>query len=154
MEQKSLLLPHTCQKAGWWMLAAFATLLGLSFVIKQNIINATNSITTILAFVVICLPTVGLIFVCLSKEKNEDEFINYLRMRTLKWIVVYAFISCAIKATVTYTAPYLFSLQTAGTIAQTCSFFVTNPMVLGLVYIIIFKASVLYYNLKSKSDGQ
>lgn len=154
MEQKSLLLPHTCQKTGWWMLAAFAALLVLSFVIKQNIISTTNGISAILAFVVICLPTVGLIFVCLSKEKNEDEFINHIRMRTLIWIVVYAFISCAVKATVSYAAPYLFSLQTAGTIARVCSFAVTDPMILGLIYIIIFKVSLFYYNFKCKSDGQ
>lgn len=136
------------------MLATFATLLVLGFVIKQNIINAANGITAILAFVVICLPTVGLIFVCLSKEKNEDEFINHLRMRTLKWIVVYAFISCAIKVSVSYASPYLFSLQTAGTIAQICSFLVTNPIILGLIYIILLKASVFYYNFKCKGDGQ
>ena len=86
MNDKSILMPHACQKIGWGLVALSL----ISFIVnvlffRQNIDGAwyfakTTHFTALLAF----------FFICLSKEKVEDEMISAYRLKAAG-ITGYAF---------------------------------------------------------------
>ena len=66
MNKKSYLLPHACQKAGWWMLLA-----SLAFAVIYVLIEAGNFYDTlaeapaILMFLATGLPFLSLMMICI-----------------------------------------------------------------------------------------
>lgn len=88
MKNKSLLMPHRCQIIGWWLFL-FAFLVD---VIKTIFFRDLASMETAgsLARASSILFLVSLFFICLSKEKVEDEMISSLRLRAVG-ITAYVF---------------------------------------------------------------
>lgn len=81
MKNKNILMPHTCQKIGWCLL-----LLALLLLIVKVILSYTvHNIDTIwyLAKTTHLLFLISLFFICLSKEKVEDEMISGLRLKAI-----------------------------------------------------------------------
>lgn len=99
----SLLLPYSYKKVGWYTLAVsmimIPALLAFVFVIwfkrgDADFWNGGKSFwdvyeaNTTLFRLIILLPYIAIILICLSKEKQEDEFIRHIRVRTLIYFVV------------------------------------------------------------------
>lgn len=145
MNNKSYLLPYSCQRYGWFCLAValIATIIFL-FAIESS---------TILQIVIICFAAVGLLLLCFSKEKNEDEYIGHLRTRILTWIVAYALVASTLKTVLSLTLVWVATLTTRGIIAYITSFFFTNPLLLGIIYLLVFKSSLLIANRKCEKNG-
>ena len=145
MNNKSYLLPYSCQRYGWFCLAValIATIIFL-FAIESS---------TILQIVIICFAAVGLLLLCFSKEKNEDEYIGHLRTRILAWIVAYALVASTLKTVLSLTLVWVATLTTRGIIAYITSFFFTNPLLLGIIYLLVFKSSLLIANRKCEKNG-
>lgn len=81
MKNKNILMPHTCQKIGWCLL-----LLALLLLVVKAILSYTvHNIDTIwyLAKTIHLLFLISLFFICLSKEKVEDEMISGLRLKAI-----------------------------------------------------------------------
>ena len=84
MKKKSILLPHTCQKIGWWLLLMIP--LGVWF---SDILYDFFSETQLFAmvegnirfFIMVCylLLIASTCMICLSKEKVEDEMVSQYR---------------------------------------------------------------------------
>ena len=89
MHNKSILMPHSCQRIGWCLLL----LLILEFITKR-ILYSTGGYSIELARTMAHIEHVTLIislfFICLSKEKVEDEMISSLRLRAIGY-TAYAF---------------------------------------------------------------
>ena len=145
MNNKSYLLPYSCQRYGWFCLAValIATIIFL-FAIESS---------TILQIVIICFAAVGLLLLCFSKEKNEDEYIGHLRTRILTCIVAYALVASSLKTVLSLTLVWVATLTTRGIIAYITSFFFTNPLLLGIIYLLVFKSSLLIANRKCEKNG-
>ena len=81
MKNKSILMPHVCQKIGWWLLLLTA----LIVITKVILTYATHSIDVAwyLAKTSHLILIVSLFFITLSKEKVEDEMISGLRLKAL-----------------------------------------------------------------------
>ena len=81
MNNKSILMPHSCQKIGWWLLLLTA----LIVVTKVILTYATHSIDVAwyLAKTSHLILIVSLFFITLSKEKVEDEMISGLRLKAI-----------------------------------------------------------------------
>ncbi|MBO7587897.1 MAG: hypothetical protein J6T18_00535 [Bacteroidaceae bacterium] len=99
----SLLLPCTYKKGGWYILAVsmilIPALLVFVFVIWYKRGDAAfwnggksfwdvYEANTALFRLIILLPYIAIILICLSKEKQEDEFIRHIRVRTLICFVI------------------------------------------------------------------
>ena len=99
----SLLLPYSYKKVGWYTLAVsmiiIPALLAFVFVIwfkrgDAGFWNGGKSFwdvyeaNTPLFRLIILLPYISIILICLSKEKQEDEFIRHIRVRTLICFVI------------------------------------------------------------------
>ena len=81
MNNKSILMPHSCQKIGWWLLLLTA----LIFITNVILTYATHSIDVAwyLAKTSHLILIVSLFFITLSKEKVEDEMISGLRLKAI-----------------------------------------------------------------------
>ena len=149
MNKQSYLLPHSYQLFGWGCLAfALIATLIYFFMIVTSISSGD-----ILGVVAICFATAGLLLLCFSKEKTEDEYIAHLRTRVLTWIVAYAFFASALKTVLSLTLVWLVTVDTRGFVTLITSFLFTNPIALGIVYILAFKTSILVANRKCKENG-
>ena len=81
MNNKSILMPHRCQKVGWWLLLLTA----LIVITKVILTYATHSIDVAwyLAKASHFVLIASLFFITLSKEKVEDEMISGLRLKAI-----------------------------------------------------------------------
>ena len=100
MNSKSILMPHSCQKIGWWLLL----LTVLIVVAKIIVLYATLSIDVVwyLAKSSHLILIASLFFITLSKERVEDEMISGLRLKALGltgyvFFVVFLFLSLALE---------------------------------------------------------
>ena len=137
MKSKSILMPHACQKVGWCLVALSLIL----FIVKvlffgRNIdvawyLAKTTHFTTLLAF----------FFLCLSKEKVEDEMISAYRLKAAG-ITGYAFFIFFILLSIFLELHlYLLFEQAEDTLSTyLCEFFlIVLPLLVFIVYFVTFK---------------
>jgi uncharacterized membrane protein YozB (DUF420 family) len=82
MNNKSILMPHSCQKIGWCLFL----LLILEFISKRILFSTgyySIELARTMAHIEHITLIISLFFICLSKEKVEDEMISSLRLRAL-----------------------------------------------------------------------
>ena len=90
MNKISYLLPHSFQRIGWALLISLPVLLGLmlwTFNGLELIPQSYSQFGTLVLYIVAALSA---LFVGLSEEKQEDEFIQTLRLRSIAntaWII-------------------------------------------------------------------
>lgn len=85
MNKKSILLPHSCQKLGWCLLALSI----LVFIAKVLFVHDID-VAWYFAKAAHIAFTVSLFFICLSRETVEDEMISGFRLKSIG-ITAYAF---------------------------------------------------------------
>jgi hypothetical protein len=90
---KSILLPNDYKKIGWYLFIISMVLI-VSIVILNCTFGHANGCklyenhATLLRLMIL-IPFIGLIFICLSKEKQEDEFIRLIRVRILIYFAIF-----------------------------------------------------------------
>lgn len=91
MKNKSILMPHVCQKIGWCLL-----LLLIVIHITKRILYGADCYSIELARTIAHIEHITLIislfFICLSKETVEDEMISSLRLRALGYTAYVVFL--------------------------------------------------------------
>ncbi len=85
MNNKSILMPHTCQKIGWCFLIIFVILELAKALFVHNIDVAWYFAKASHATFII-----SIFLICLSKEKVEDEMISGFRLKSIG-VVAYVF---------------------------------------------------------------
>lgn len=102
-----LLLPSKYKVFGWSMFLIAVALYAYCFLIYPNLYDelsleipgftssytehfkwANNNLTS---SVLISVILIGLLMICFSKEKNEDEYISLIRLRSWQWAVLISF---------------------------------------------------------------
>lgn len=82
---KSILLPNNYKKVGWYLLIVSMVMIA-AIVILNAVFGHSDELyekhSTLLRMMIL-IPYIALIFICLSKEKQEDEFIRLIRVRIL-----------------------------------------------------------------------
>ena len=154
MNKKSYLLPHACQKAGWWMLLA-----SLAFAVIYVLIEAGNFYDTlaeapaILMFLATGLPFLSLMMICISQEKEEDEYIQSLRTRTVFIVVVYDFVVNMIVMSLTNVLVHHIPFDEFAAFHYVTSM-CTNLPLLIVIYLLIFNGTLLFNRIKMHHDRQ
>lgn len=137
MNNKSILMPHSCQKIGWGLLILTALIILVKAVFFAHDIDtmwylAKGAHLTLL---------LALFFVCLSKEKVEDEMISSLRLRAAG-ITAYAFFLVFLALSLVLELQlYRFFPRFDGTLDLYMSelFLIVLPLLLFGLYIVLFK---------------
>ena len=88
MQKKSILMPHTCHKVGWWLLLLIPLVVGfyaiLYFFFHETplfaVVNNNSRFMTMICYLVLIASSV---LICLSKEKVEDEMVSQYRLKAI-----------------------------------------------------------------------
>ena len=83
MNKTTYLLPHSFQRIGWALLIACPFLLGLFLWVFNGIKLIPQTYSQFGTLVVYIAAALSALFVGLSAEKQEDEFIQALRLRSV-----------------------------------------------------------------------
>jgi len=153
MRQTSLLLPHRFQTIGWSLLALLFIYETAHAFIPQ--IHGMANSQTAKDFIDLLL-LIALVFIGLSKEKVEDEFISSIRGNTVTVILWTAFALMIVKDLAEWSWGCLpedkreASLEIIKPVYEYGRY--VNLFNVGLLYIIVFRFRILINNLKSKKD--
>jgi hypothetical protein len=137
---ESILLPYSYKKTGWWILIISAILIPavlyyIGHILPDNMGNVMERSADRQAFirlyVTVCriiapIPYIGILLVCLSKEKQEDEFIQHIRVRILAFFVIYYLIAGFLRKHTDFSIPILITMKTQGTGLRGAAFTVYN----------------------------
>lgn len=130
MNTKSILMPHACQKIGWWLLAGSAC----GFLVDWLFFARDFDVQCLLVRPLYFTFIVSIFLICLSKEKVEDEMIAALRLKAVG-ITAYAFFVFLLVLNIVFveqpgpgTNPYLSEL-----------FLIALPVLLFAVYYGLFR---------------
>lgn len=151
MNKKSYLLPHSYQIMGWWLMLASLACLLCYVVIESAGHNHNRMVGTAVGSVATCLPFLSLILLCISKEKEEDEYIQSLRAKSLFIVVVYAFIVNMIAISLSRYIMLHCSMDTYASLNRII-YYCTNIPLMTVLYIAIFKGSLLINKFKIRND--
>ena len=86
--RKSILLPHACQKIGWWLLLLIPLGVWFSDILADffretplfAMVEDNSRFFIMVAYLLLIASTV---MICLSKEKVEDEMVSQYRLRAI-----------------------------------------------------------------------
>ena len=130
MNTKNILLPHACQKIGWWLLVLSV----LGFFVGWLFFARNFDVQCLLVRPLYYTFIVSIFLISLSKEKVEDEMIAAFRLKAVG-ITAYAFFVFLLVLNIVFveqpgpgTNPYLSEL-----------FLVALPVLLFALYYGLFK---------------
>ena len=130
MNTKNILLPHACQKIGWWLLAGSVC----GFLVKWLFFARDFDVQCLLVRPLYFTFIVSIFLVSLSKEKVEDEMIAAFRLKAVG-ITAYAFFVFLLVLNIVFveqpgpgTNPYLSEL-----------FLIVLPVLLFALYYGLFR---------------
>lgn len=135
---KNLLLPHKWQIVGWWLLAA-AVILAVVLIVG-DISGVLHNVPTLLTWI---LAYLGVLLVCLSRERVDDEYISAIRGR-----IVCILVCVAVIAKVLYIIIFLACIYRFIPIMSYRGLFsyAYDPLFLMVIYIIAFKLTLFIQN--------
>jgi len=166
----SLLLPNRYRKIGWWLLGVTLVLVPVTILINKyvNVLCWYGKmlwVVKLYLWVCLLLPLVaytGVFMVCLSREKQEDEFIRHIRVRLLVvFVIAYALLSCV--EILNVAGRYMYRVLAEPTFEENHGYYLYSAISrhlllwltwipgLSVVYALVLK-KVLSNNLKESSD--
>ncbi len=146
---KSFLLPHVWQVVGGWLIV-------LTIILDVVLIlcDAYSPDVIYLYPMVMWIPFyIGMMLVCLSKEKNDDEYIRCLRSRLVCIVVAMVFavviIGRIFDVYYMFFVPGVLSWRTNLPVAL-----ITNPVLYAIIYIVSLKFNLWVINRKIKKYAE
>ena len=136
MNNKSILMPHLCQKIGWCLLLLSVLVEVIKALFVHNIDVAWYFAKTTPIGVL-----VSLFLISLSKEKVEDEMISAYRLKAIGITAYVFFILLIILSLVLELKPNFIFANTDTTISAFISelFLIILPFLLSILYYILFR---------------
>jgi hypothetical protein len=98
MDRKHYLLPHSFQRIGWALLIACPILFGFSLLLFNELKLIPQSYSQFGTLVLYLAAAFSALFVGLSKEKQEDEFIQAIRLRSIAQTAYICFVLMILSA--------------------------------------------------------
>ena len=88
MKSKSILMPHACQKVGWWLLLVIPLVWGFYWILyfvfhDTHLFTLINDNSRFITMLTILVVTASMFLICLSREKVEDEMISQYRLKAV-----------------------------------------------------------------------
>ena len=83
MDHKHYLLPHSFQRVGWALLIAVPVLFGATLLVFNELKLIPQSYSQFGTLAIYLAASFAALFVGLSEEKQEDEFIQSIRLRSI-----------------------------------------------------------------------
>ena len=146
---KSFLLPHKWQIVGGWLIIAAII---LAVVLIMCDINGYNgNVRALMAWVPVYI---GLMLICLSKEKNDDEYIRCLRSRLVGIFVAIAFAFEILDLIFKICFINYGRTSVGGNVTRIILYFFSYPLLYAIAYIICLKLNLWIINRKMKKNAE
>jgi len=147
MNTKNILLPHTCQKIGWWLLMLIPLLLGFYWALycffrETQLFATVNDNSRFITMLIALTLSTSAFLICLSKEKVEDEMISQYRLRAVAIAALVAFIIILV-CWVFVMLDHGFRFLGKGGILAVRLVHTFLPYVTAAIYYIVFKTLLL-----------
>ena len=150
MNNNRYLLPHSFQRIGWALLISLPFLIGLvlwSFNKAELIPQTYSQYGTLVLYIVAALSA---LFVGLSEEKQEDEFIQTLRLRS---VANTAWICFTLMIVSMLVVDFCQVFRLPWTISSHEVFSMFNSLIFAFfVYIVIFRFRLFKYNKEASHE--
>ena len=88
MQKKSILMPHSCHKIGWWLLLLIPMIIGVYEILflfyrESHLFAGINDNRRLITIVCYLEVIAAAFLICLSKEKVEDEMVAQYRLKAI-----------------------------------------------------------------------
>ena len=147
MDRKHYLLPHSFQRIGWALLIAFSILFGLVLWSINGAELIPQKYQPNVALLLYIVAALSALFVGLSEEKQEDEFIQTLRLRSVAntaWICF----TLMMGSILLWNLFSVFKAPWTTTLYEVSRMF--NSLILAFfIYIVIFRFRLFKYRKES-----
>ena len=150
MNKTSYLLPHSFQRIGWALLISLPVLLGLMLWTFNGLELIPQRYTRFGTLVLYIVAALSALFVGLSEEKQEDEFIQILRMRSVSNTAWICFI-LTIVSTLIVDVYVAFRIQ-GGDALLNCHKIVNSLIFAFFLYIVIFRFRLFKYRKEASHE--
>lgn len=150
MNKTSYLLPHSFQRIGWALLISLPILLGLILWIFNGLKLISQNYSQFGTLVLYIVAALSALFVGLSEEKQEDEFIQTLRMRSVAntaWL-------CFILTIISFLVGEFFqAFRLPGRTNIWYNYLMFNNILFAFfIYIVIFRFRLYKYRKESSQE--
>lgn len=160
MKNNSVLLSHKWNKVGWIIIGIELLYFAIELILRlggghlfpfyRDEVGFWYTVyRIIMPFIFITIPYLALMLVCISKEKNEDEYIQHLRSKSVFLIVFFLFILNTLKFA-SQNVLYALKEYELYYYIDWCNGYFHQMPVAACLYIMLFKG-MIYYN-KKKSE--
>ena len=150
MDHKHYLLPHSFQRIGWALLIACPILFGLELLLFNGLKLIPQSYSQFGTLVLYLTAAFAALFVGLSEEKQEDEFIQSLRLRSIAQTAYICFVLMILSAILVDTL-VAFRVQNRSAFFSFYQLF--NSIIFAfLVYIVIFRFRLFKYRKEASHE--
>lgn len=150
MNKTSYLLPHSFQRIGWALLISLPVLFGLMLWIFNGLKLIPQSYSQFGTLVLYIVAALSALFVGLSEEKQEDEFIQTLRVRSVAntaWL-------CFILTIISFLVGEFFqAFRLPGRTNIWYNYLMFNNILFAFfIYIVIFRLRLYKYRKESSQE--
>lgn len=150
MNKTSYLLPHSFQRVGWGLLIACPVLLVLNLWIFNGLKLIPQSYSQFGILVLYITAALSALFVGVSEEKQEDEFIQTLRLRSIANTAWICFILMIISALVVDVCE---AFRISGTMVLWHYYRLFGSIIFAFfVYIVIFRFRLYKYRKEASHE--
>ena len=150
MDHKHYLLPHSFQRIGWALLIACPILFGLELLLFNGLKLIPQSYSQFGTLVLYLTAAFAALFVGLSEEKQEDEFIQSLRLRSIAQTAYICFVLMILSAILVDTL-VAFRVQNRSAFFSFYQLF--NSIIFAFfVYIVIFRYRLYKYRKEASHE--
>ena len=150
MNKTSYLLPHSFQRIGWALLIAIPILFGIILLVFNGLKLIPQSYSQFGTLLLYICAALSALFVGLSEEKQEDEFIQTLRLRSVANTAWICFILMIVSAMVVdvcqaFRVPWMTS--------PIAFYRMFNSLIFAFfLYIIIFRIRLFKYRREASHE--
>ena len=150
MDHKHYLLPHSFQRIGWALLIACPILFGLELLLFNGLKLIPQSYSQFGTLALYLTAAFAALFVGLSEEKQEDEFIQSIRLRSIAQTAYICFVLMILSAILVDTL-VAFRVQNRSAFFSFYQLF--NSIIFAFfVYIVIFRYRLFKYRKEASHE--
>jgi hypothetical protein len=150
MDRKHYLLPHSFQRIGWALLIACPILFGIILLLFNGLRLIPQSYSQFGTLALYLTAAFAALFVGLSEEKQEDEFIQSIRLRSIAQTAYICFVLMILSAILVDTL-VAFRVQNRSAFFSFYQLF--NSIIFAFfVYIVIFRYRLFKYRKEASHE--
>lgn len=150
MNHNRYLLPHSFQRIGWALLIACPILFGIELLLFNGLKLIPQSYSQFGTLAIYLAAAFAALFVGLSEEKQEDEFIQSIRLRSIAQTAFVCFVLMILSAIIVDTL-VAFRVQNMGVFFSFYQLF--NSIIFAFfVYIVIFRYRLYKYRKEASHE--